>query len=229
MSCLPHLGSTSTSHVLRPTPPTGPSVSKRLARLTDALPAAIDLILVGDSLAAGWPPEMVALAAPGQRIFNFAIPGDRIQNTLWRLSTLPVDHLRPKGALILLGTNNLGDGDEPEAIAAGIQAVIASIWRLWRRPHCILVTIPRRGPGRGFREPDRLHVNALLAQEATACGALDLIDADAAFAGASECQAAATEPDLLHLSLEGYKRLTAALGPLLDRVLSSPVEIQTKI
>jgi hypothetical protein len=164
---------------------------------------------------------MIAMAVPGQRIFNFGMPGDRIQNTLWRLATLSVEHLRPKRVLILLGTNNLGDGDEPEAIAAGIQAVMTSIWRLWGEPHCILVTIPRRGAGPGFREPDRLRVNALLAHEAATCGALDLIDADAVFAGNAEHRAAATEPDLLHLSWEGYKCLTAALAPLLDRVLSS--------
>jgi lysophospholipase L1-like esterase len=221
MSGEPHLGPKGMSHVVQPTPPTGASASKRLARLRAALPPAADLVLVGDSLAAGWPAEMVATAGRGQRTFNFGMPGDRIQNTLWRLAALPVDHLRPRGVLILLGTNNLGDGDEPEAIAAGIQAVIARIRRLWGEPHCILVTIPRRGPAPGFREPDRLRVNALLHHEATICGALDLIDADAVFAGTAEHRAVATEPDLLHLSLEGYKRLTAALGPVLDRVLSS--------
>jgi lysophospholipase L1-like esterase len=219
MSGEPHLGPKGMSHVVQPTPPTGASASKRLARLTAALPAAADLVLVGDSLAAGWPAEMVATAAPGQRIFNFGMPGDRIQNTLWRLAALSIDHLRPKGVLILLGTNNLGDEDEPEAIAAGIHAVVANVRRLWGEPHCILVTIPRRGPAPGFREPDRLRVNALLAHEATIPGALDLIDADAVFAGTAEHRTAATEPDLLHLSLAGYKRLTAALGPLLDRVL----------
>jgi hypothetical protein len=110
-------GPATPGRVLMPRPPSTPSALKRLNRLAANLPRAADLILVGDSLAAGWPTDLIA--QPWQHVFNFGLPGDRIQHTLWRLDVLPLAHLRPERVVILLGTNNLGDGDEPDTIAAG--------------------------------------------------------------------------------------------------------------
>jgi lysophospholipase L1-like esterase len=172
------------------------------------LPEAADLVLLGDSLAAGWPPDLITAVAPGRRVFNFGLPGDRVQNTLWRLREIPTGHLRPRDLVVLLGTNNLGDGDPPGAIAAGLELALAEARRLWAVPRTILVTIPRRGPEPGFREPDRLALNASLA----GVGAEFLIDADAVLDVADGTPSLL--PDRLHLSEDGYKRLSAALPRL---------------
>jgi lysophospholipase L1-like esterase len=202
-------GPATPGRVLVPSPPSTPSALKRLNRLAANLPRAADLILVGDSLAAGWPTDLIA--EPGQHVFNFGLPGDRIQHTLWRLNVLPLGHLRPERVVILLGTNNLGDGDEPDAIAAGLQAVVDRARDLWRQPECVLVTIPRRGPRNGFREADRLRTNARLALDAASSRQTDLLDADLALRIGGAGLPHVTEPDLLHLSREGYRRLGAAL------------------
>ena len=101
------------ARVLSPVPPSKPTASKRLSMLSATLPRAADMVVLGDSLAASWPADLLSAAAPGRRIWNFGLPGDRLQNTLWRLAAIDTSHLRPALCLLLLGTNNLGDGDPP--------------------------------------------------------------------------------------------------------------------
>lgn len=200
--------------VLTPVPPTKPSSVKRLGELERQMPARADLILLGDSLAAGWPADLYGAAFPGRHVFNFGLPGDRVQNTLWRLETVELGHLRPRELVLLLGTNNLGDGDPPHAIADGVVSVLRRAAALWDAPRTLLVSVPWRGEPPGFREPDRLALNAKLAAELHALPRSSLIDADLALADA-DGQARSLDPDLLHLSRAGYARLSAAASLVL--------------
>src|SRR4051794_24764410 len=129
------------SRVLRPAAPEQRSTRKRLKALAAAVPERADVILMGDSLAAGWPAWMWNERLPGRAVFNFGVPGERIQNTLWRLEAIATGHLAPRWAVLLLGTNNLGDGDPPGAIAAGLAAVAARAGELWHEPGILLFTI----------------------------------------------------------------------------------------
>jgi lysophospholipase L1-like esterase len=200
--------------VLNPVPPVKPSSVKRLAEIEARLPDAADLILFGDSLAAGWPEALHGQAFPDRRVWNFGLPGDRIQNALWRLGKVATAHLRPREVVLLLGTNNLGDGDPPEAIAEGLLAVAARIAALWGSPRIILVTVPARGAPPGFREADRLALNGRLPELIVTRPGTDLVEADAALeSGPGEDPSLL--PDMLHLSEPGYVRLSRALGALL--------------
>lgn len=197
------------SRVLAPAPPAGANASKRLARIV--VPVAADLVILGDSNAAAWPDDLLAAELPGRAVFNFGLPGDRIQNVLWRLETIGTSHLRPRHVVIVLGTNNLADGDGPDEIAAGIDAVIEKVRALWGRPRIVLPAIARRGAGPLARSAEREHLNALLlAREDTAVLALRsdlLLDA---------MGAAAFQPDGIHISRAGYTRLTRALAEMMD-------------
>ena len=169
------------------------------------------MILLGDSLAAGWPARMWSERLPAKTVFNFGVAGERIQNTLWRLDAIDTGHLAPPWAIILLGTNNLGDGDPPEAIAAGLSAVAARARQLWHEPRILLFTIPPRGAGPRFREHDRRRLNALLEATWSSDRRHTLLDADLAL-GPGALDGSAFESDRLHLSLTGYDLLTQALA-----------------
>jgi lysophospholipase L1-like esterase len=202
------------ARVLVPVPPMKPSARKRFAGMQARIPEAADLILLGDSLAAGWPGALVPLPFPEWQVLNLGLPGDRVGNTLWRLENLPARHLRPRVMLLLLGTNNLGDGDPADAITAGILAVLGRARDVWGGPKAILVTVPRRGLDPGFREAERSALNAALARRLESDTEVTILDADAALAEASG-EAPSLLPDRLHLSEAGYARLGAALRPLL--------------
>ena len=88
--------------------PSKPSAHRRLGRLAAGMPGEADVIALGDSLVASWPPDGLAEAFPGSRILNLGLPGDRIRNTLWRPGSVrdgpsaaalvrpPARHQRPR-------------------------------------------------------------------------------------------------------------------------------------
>lgn len=194
------------SRLLVPVPPGAPGAAKRLAALRASLPDRADLVLVGDSLAAGWPPDLLAEALPGMRVLNFGLPGDRIQNTLWRLAAFDLAHLRPSLAAVIVGTNNLGDGDPADEVVSGIAAAASACGRAWPGASLAVSTIPPRAERPGYRDGDRRRVNDAL----RAIHGEGVLDADAALAAGAGA-VPVLEPDGLHLSREGYRRLGEAL------------------
>jgi lysophospholipase L1-like esterase len=200
------------SHILQPSPPRKPSALKRLKALAASVPREADLVLIGDSLAAAWPGELLLAAALGKQIFNFGLPGDRIQNTLWRLKTIDLAHLKPQRAIILVGTNNLTDGDEPQAIATAVVSLVGAVRQLWVEADVIVVTIPSRGPPPGFREHERLHLNRLIAAAASKMEGTRVLHADGPLGIEDSDFSSLNRADLLHLSYEGYRRITVAIA-----------------
>jgi lysophospholipase L1-like esterase len=206
---------------LVPAPPGKPSALRRLREIEAGIPPEADLILFGDSLAAGWPPDLYGQAFPNRRVFNFGLPGDRVQTSAWRLENLSVGHLRPRELLVLLGTNNLGDGDPPDAVAAALAALVGRAAALWGEPATIVATIPRRGELPGFREADRGVLNATLARALSRVPRARILDSDMALA-AGPGEAPSLLADHLHLSEAGYGRLSAALAALLGPAGDGP-------
>ena len=200
------MSSASTPAPLVPVPPSKLSYLKRFGTMAASMPDTADLILLGDSLAASWPAAFYPEAFPGRRVLNLGLTGDRVQNTLWRLGAMNIQHLRPREVVLLLGTNNLGDGDEAEAIARGIEKVLSTARLIWVEPHVFVVTVPRRGPDPGLREAERLHLNSILHTELPSSHGAVLIDADAML-DCSPPGYSSLLPDLLHLSPDGYRRL----------------------
>ncbi|ACL56555.1 GDSL-type esterase/lipase family protein [Methylobacterium nodulans] len=189
-------------------PPAKPSGLKRHARLAARVPLAAELVLLGDSLAAGWPAAQLPAGS-----FNFGLPGDRIQTTRWRLRAVDLRALCPRAAILWVGTNNFGDGDPVAEILAGLDALAGELRGLWRGAGIVLITLPWRAPVAARPAGDRPALNRGIAALARARGAA-LLDAEAALGG--EAQAARhLAADRLHVTAEGYARLGAALARLL--------------
>ncbi|MGY2046719.1 SGNH/GDSL hydrolase family protein [Methylobacterium sp. JK268] len=189
-------------------PPAKPSALRRHARLAAAVPRDAAFVLLGDSLAAGWPARLLP---PGS--FNFGLPGDRVQTTRWRLRAVDLRGLAPRAALLLVGTNNLADGDAAAAIAAGLAALAGELRGVWPGASPILATIPwRDAPAReGERRRFNLCLTDLARREGLAC-----LDADALLGGEAGAPLHLAA-DRLHLSEGGYAALAPALAGLLAR------------
>jgi lysophospholipase L1-like esterase len=83
------------------------------------------VVFLGDSITQGWGDDFRGLF-PGMKAANRGIGGDTTRGMLLRLADdcLALD---PSGVVMLMGTNDLEEGAEPETIAANVKAIIAAI------------------------------------------------------------------------------------------------------
>src|SRR6266498_273844 len=194
------------------------SVQRHLALIASAV-QAVDLLLLGDSLAQGWPTDLAQTLTRSGRVANWGVGGDETQTVLWRLSAPQARGLAPKAIVLLLGANNLFfRGDKPCAIAAGIEAVLHRITELWPKTYVLLVEVTPTYRGDIHRENERLALNGLLRDMPNRKPRLVTVNGDDIFAcdGKNACPNLA--PDLLHFSAAGYQTLSARIRPVLEQI-----------
>ena len=209
---------------VRPEPQGDPGWQVRVAELErQALgpeAAAAQMLFLGDSLVQGWAPLIFEHFYGDRAALNYGVSGDTTQSLLWRLARLPLGGtLRPRLAVVLVGTNNTAAGSRPEDTALGIAEVVRTIRRRSPQTRVLLVgLLPRGGlPTEPMRVANE-RVNALVAGCAdgqtvfyTAPGSM-VVDR----AGRLSDQVAY---DYLHLTWLGYGILSAALEPQIRRLL----------
>lgn len=204
---------------VQPAPTTVPNGNRYSAGLwwakqrseVDAMRGACDLIFIGDSITYAWDWHLWRQYYKPRRTLNFGIPGDTVQNVLYRLDYEGLKTLQPKVAVILLGTNNGGPASET---AQGILAVIEKTQGLFPEVKIILMDIlptARRTEHitatnkiiRGFADNKsvfRLNLAERMRPEGDSWKGL--------------------KADKLHLSPEGYAIWAETMEPLLKKLLN---------
>jgi lysophospholipase L1-like esterase len=87
-----------------------------------------DVIFLGDSITHGWEGQRAWQEHFGSfKPVNLGIGGDQTGHVLWRITDgHELDNLKPKAAVIMIGTNNTG-GHTAEQIAGGIKAIVEEL------------------------------------------------------------------------------------------------------
>jgi acyl-CoA thioesterase I len=112
----------------------------------DALPAGAKVLVVGDSITAGYglAPEQAWTARlaseTGWQVVNAGISGDTTAGGVERLPALLDEH-RPAAVIIELGGNDMLRRQAPTAIVANLESMLVEIERRGARP--ILMSIPK--------------------------------------------------------------------------------------
>lgn len=196
--------------------PNYPSLKETL-EVQAALPGRADVVLLGDSLLAGWRTDL-PVAFPATAIYDFAVGGDRVPNVLWRLEKTDLSHLRPEAAVLLIGTNDLAGGTPACAVTLGIENVVGRLRTLWPEAKIFILTIPPRGADFHGLDAGRLDINrgiAALADRTDGVHAV-AIDDDAFTCGqygktpTADGQRLSCDnyvEDNLHFSTKGYEEL----------------------
>ncbi len=140
---------------ITPTPRTeNPGWMKIVERQAAAAKAGQwDLVLIGDSITAGWqsgaPAEIWAKHFPDYRTLNLGIAADKTENVLWRLG-FPgtLDGYQPKLFILMIGTNNTGHrfGTETaDDTAQGVRAILDTLTAKAPDAKILLLAIFPRG------------------------------------------------------------------------------------
>ncbi len=177
-------------------------------------PGKCDIVFIGDSITQGWEGsgKNVWQKYYGKRkCLNLGVSGDRTQHVLWRFEQGQLDGLKPKHAVLMIGTNNSNKDDNSEAdILEGVQTIVKQIRERLPKTHLVLVNIFPRGQSFSSQRGKILQVNQAL--EKMADGKyIEYLDIGSQLIEADGSISKSIMPDYLHLTEKGYEVWAQAL------------------
>lgn len=183
------------------------------------------LVFLGDSITAGWgsKKEIWDKAFGAYTPANFGIGGDRTQHVLWRIQNGELDGIKPKAAVLMIGTNNSGS-DPAEGIAKGVTAIVETIRAKQPQAKILLLAVFPRGekastPEKANAGRDKLaQVNAIIAKLDDGKN-IFFLDIGHKFLQPDGSLTKEIMPDFLHLSAAGYQIWADAIGPKLAELM----------
>jgi lysophospholipase L1-like esterase len=186
------------------------------------------VLFLGDSITERWDlprwdakPVWDTNIAP-RGVLNAGVSGDRTEHLLWRLDHGNLDGPAPKGAIVLIGTNDLGHGRPPERAAQGIRAVLIRLREKLPNTRILLLGLTPRGATKD--DPLRQEVGVVnnLIQNCADGDKIVYADIGGVLLDRTSMLSTKLSPDLLHFNAAGYRLLAPKLAPLIDKLENSP-------
>jgi lysophospholipase L1-like esterase len=180
------------------------------------------LLFLGDSITAGWAgrgKEVWAKSFSQWQPANFGIGGDRTQHVLWRIENGELDGIKPKAAVLMIGTNNVGN-DTAEGIAKGVTRIVETIRAKTPDTKILLLAVFPRGE-KASPNPGReklAQVNAIIAKLADNKHVF-FMDIGAKFLQPDGTLPKDIMPDFLHPNEAGYQIWADAISPKLTELM----------
>ncbi|MFO0014783.1 MAG: GDSL-type esterase/lipase family protein [Planctomycetota bacterium] len=171
------------------------------------------VVFLGDSITQGWGDDM-GNTFPGLRVANRGISGDTTRGMLLRLKN-DVLALKPKGIVMLMGTNDLEEGADAATISKNIELMLEAIRKNDPKTP---VTLCRVFPASASkkRPSDQIQaINAAIANVAKGFPQVTMVDTWTLFANEKGDAKESEFPDLLHPNQMGYAKWGAAIRPVL--------------
>lgn len=186
------------------------------------------LIFIGDSITQGWEgegKEVWAKHYAHRNAINLGIGGDRTQHVLWRLDNGNLAGLKPKAAVVMIGTNNSnGEDNSPEQIVDGVRAIVDKLRTKLPGTKVLLVAIFPRAENFSAQRGKLAQINQVLrriADDKTVFWA----DFGHKFLNDDGTMPRELMPDYLHLSKAGYQIWADSIENQLSQLLGeSPVQ-----
>jgi platelet-activating factor acetylhydrolase IB subunit beta/gamma len=186
------------------------------------------VVFLGDSITWGFAygsgaPIWSAVLAPLGAV-DYGIPGQTTQSLLYQLSQGQLSGTQPSMVVLTIGTNNMLEGDSPQATAAGILADVQAIHALLPQTQILVLGTP---PGAyGPFDSYRIEVNqtdALVSQSLVGDSRATFVNIAPAFEQGDGSISPAVLSDSIHPTEQGYINWMALLLPRLPQATFIPV------
>jgi lysophospholipase L1-like esterase len=181
----------------------------------------VDLIFIGDSITQGWEgagKEAWAKHYGARNAVNLGIGGDRTQHVLWRLDNGNIEGIKPKLAVIMIGTNNSGSNTS-EQIADGITAIVKKLREKLPETKILLLGIfPRGVDDNDAKRKVNAGANEIVAKLADG-KMIEYRDIGPKFLDDKRVLSKEVMPDLLHLTPAAYQTWANAIEADVARML----------
>lgn len=180
-----------------------------------------DLLFIGDSITQGWEnagKNIWAEYYAKRNAVNLGIGGDRTQHVLWRLDHGNIEGIKPKLAVLMIGTNNSRDNTS-EQIAAGVTAIVEKLRTKLPETKVLLLAIFPRGADKD--DPLRKKnegANAII-QKLADGKMVHYLDIGPKFLAADGTLSKEVMPDLLHLNEQSYRTWAESIEPKVKELL----------
>jgi lysophospholipase L1-like esterase len=172
------------------------------------------LVFLGDSITQGWG-DNIGGAYGDTLVANRGISGDTTRGMLIRMKE-DVLALKPSGVVLLMGTNDLEEGAEPEVIAGNLKLIVAGLKEFDSKMPIVLCNVfpssaSKRRPAEKIKK-----INSLYAEAVKGDRQVTVINTWAMFADENGDARKAEFPDLLHPNATGYTMWSNTLRPVLE-------------
>jgi lysophospholipase L1-like esterase len=182
------------------------------------------IVFIGDSITQGWEgagKDVWARHYAAHNAVNLGIGGDRTQHVLWRLDNGNLQGLKPKVAVVMIGTNNSNAEDNTvEQIAEGVTSIVKKLREKLPSTKVVLVGIFPRGENPNPQRGKLLQINQIL-EKLCDNEHVFYVDFGHKFITPKGLIPQQLMPDHLHLSPDGYAIWAESIDRLLGQLLGA--------
>ena len=208
---------------VKPMPRPGESWTKRHESFNAAAKKGdVDLVFIGDSITQGWEgagKEAWQKYYADRKPLNLGIGGDRTQHVLWRLENGNIDGIKPKLAVLMIGTNNSnGNDNTAEEIGDGITAIVNKLRKELPETKVLVLAIFPRGEKPNPQREKNAKASEIAAKTADNKNVF-FMDIGEEFLEDDGTLPREIMPDLLHLSPKGYEIWAKSIEPKVAELL----------
>lgn len=181
-----------------------------------------DLAFIGDSITEGWEKkgkEVWEDFYADRNSINLGFGGDRTENVIYRLTHGNLSNVKPKVAVLMIGTNNTGHKmQEPREVAAGVKEILDILEEKIPDTKILLLAIFPRGPDPlDEMRLNNLAINQLIRNYADG-ERVHYLDFGYLFLEPDGTISKEIMPDLLHLNPASYRTWAEAMEPKLKEL-----------
>jgi len=175
------------------------------------------VVFLGDSITAGW--NTLARDFPNLKVANRGIGGDITGGVLYRLRA-DVLSLKPAAIILLIGTNDIGNGADPEDVAGNIRLILQAIQE--NNPNLKVIVckvMPRSERGQPIFAETIRKANSLVDEFVKGEPNFAMCDTWGIYADENgNPNPADFNQDRLHLNAAGYAVWKTALAPVMAKL-----------
>lgn len=174
------------------------------------------IVFFGDSITQGWGDDFQG-KFPGLKLANRGISGDTTRGMLYRLNE-DVLALKPKGVVMLMGTNDLEEKAEPVMVRNNVELIIEQINKFDNKTPVVLCLVFPASEQKSRPASKIKAINDMLTKLASDFDNVTLVDTWTIFANDAGDAKPEEFPDLLHPNEAGYSKWRAALTPAFKKL-----------
>ena len=182
----------------------------------------VGILFVGDSITDGWRgggKEVFAKTYGEMHPYNIGIGGDRTEHVIWRLQHGEIEGISPTVAVLMIGTNNLGDNTNEE-IAKGVTKCVKILNDKLPTTKVLLLAIFPRAMNADNQLRTRIKdINEEIAKLDDGGQHVKYLDIGKKFLEADGTLPKEIMPDALHPNAKGYQIWADATAPAIAELM----------